>query len=656
MNLCDNINLNMSGLKLHTINKRSSGVFFLTLFIGLIISGSIVVTLEYFNKKAILSYASNLNQDAYDALFQQTITSVLLVVIISLIVSYLVYYFFNKYQKELTDPIIQLAEVANNISNNTFFPVPEIPVSSDEITTIYLAFANSINRMHDKHEKLVLSESRLQEILDNSILSITIKDLDGVITYSNQHFKNFLCKIEELRKSNGYKIQDLVNEDEANIQIARDKQVVETGKPVKYETEIILNDGTHHFHVVKIPLHDDDDTVYSICTISNEITEVKKQQEFLKRSQKMEALGKLTGGIAHDYNNILAVIIGFSQLIESASVDNPKLQKYAQEIKKASNRGAKLTSRLLSFSRTKAAEPKNTNISDLISADQHMLEKTLTVRILLELDLNKELWSVWLDQDDLQDAILNICINAMHAIEGNGAISIKTDNVIINKDRAEALSLEAGEYVQIQINDTGIGMDQKVVNHIFDPFFSTKGESGSGLGLSQVYGFVQRSKGAIRVDSKPGKGSQFYIYFPRNFRASSARDIEEMKQSSKLHGAESILIVDDEKALLSITEEILGVAGYKVVTTNSAENALTILSEQSFDLLFSDVIMPGISGYDLAKEVRNKYPEMKIQLTSGYDDNSPVDEQDSWLKNNILSKPYGDVRLLKTIRNALDQD
>ena len=656
MNLCDNINLNMSGLKLQTINKRSSGIFFLKLFIGLVISGSIVVTLEYFNKKAILSFASNINQDAYDALFLQTITSVILVVIISFIVSYLVYYFFNNYQKQLTDPIIQLAEVANNISNNSYFSVSEIPVSSDEITTIYLAFANSINRMHDKHEKLVLSESRLQEILDNSILSITIKDLDGVITYSNQHFKKFLFKTEELRKSNGHKIQDLINEDEANIQIAKDKQVVDTGKPVKYETEITLDDGIHHFHIVKIPLHDDDDTVYSICTISNEITEVKKQQEFLKRSQKMEALGKLTGGIAHDYNNILAVIIGFSQLIESASKDNPKLQKYAQEIKKASNRGAKLTSRLLSFSRTKAAEPKNTNISDLISADQHMLEKTLTVRIQLELDLNKELWSVWIDQDDLQDAILNICINAMHAIEGNGTISIKTDNMIIDKDRAETLSLEAGEYVQIQINDTGIGMDRKIVAHIFDPFFSTKGESGSGLGLSQVYGFVQRSEGAISVDSEPGMGSQFYIYFPRNFRAGSAQDIEDMKQSSNLQGAESILIVDDEEALLSITEEILGLAGYKVVITDSAENALTILSEQSFDLLFSDVIMPGMSGYDLAREVRGKYPEMKIQLTSGYDDNSPVDEQDSWLKNNILSKPYGDVRLLKTIRNVLDQD
>ncbi|MCP4272137.1 MAG: response regulator [Gammaproteobacteria bacterium] len=646
----------MSGLDLQTINKRTSVKLFLILFIGLLFLGIGIVSLEYYNKITLLSNNSVLTQEAFNALYLQALLSFILFVTASFIISYLASLYFNKYQKEISGPVFELAAIANKISNNTYFSVPEIPVCADEITTIYLALANSINRMHDKNDKLIMSESRLQEILDNSILSITIKDLEGVITYSNKHFKNFLLRNHQHKNNNSHKIQDLLgNENEANTQIARDRQVINTGKPVKYETKITLEDGIHFFHIVKIPLHDEG-KVYAICTISNEITELKNQGELLKRSQKMEALGKLTGGIAHDYNNMLAVIIGFSQLIEYSPKENPKIRKYAKEIKKAGNRGAKLTSKLLAFSRTQAAEPRNTNISDLITADLHMLEKTLTARIQLQLELNNELWSVWIDQDDLQDAILNICINAMHAIDGNGTIAIKTDNVNIDQEQANKISVNEGDYVFIQISDSGMGMNADVVAHIFDPFFSTKGESGSGLGLSQVYGFVKRSEGAIMVDSEPGKGSVFNIYFPRNYRASSAHAIEDMKQSSKLKGTESILIVDDEQALLSITEEILGQAGYKIVTAISAEKALEILQNNTFNLLFSDVIMPGMSGYELAREARKKYPEMKIQLTSGYDHNSQGDAEHTLLKNKTLYKPYGDVKLLKTIRNVLDQD
>ncbi len=645
----------MRGLDLQTINKRTSVKLFLIVFIGLLFSGIGIVTLEYYNKITLLSNNSGLTHEATNAMYLQVMLSVILFATASFIISYLVSHYFNKYQKEVSDPIIELATIANKISNNTYFAVSEIPVSIDEITTIYLALANSINRMHDKDDKLIMSESRLQEILDNSTLFIIIMDLDGVITYSNKHFQNFSLRTQQHKNNNSHKIQDFFDNKEANTQIARDREVIITGKPVKYETKITLEDGIHFFHIVKIPLHDDG-KVYAICTISNEITELKNQGELLKRSQKMEALGKLTGGIAHDYNNMLAVIIGFSQLIERSSKENSKILQYAKEIKKAGNRGAKLTSRLLAFSRTDAAEPKNTNITELITADQHMLEKTLTARIQLQLELNYELWSVWIDQDDLQDAILNICINAMHAIDGNGTIVIKTDNVNIDKEQASKISVNEGDYVFIQISDSGIGMNADVIAHLFDPFFSTKGESGSGLGLSQVYGFVKRSNGAIIVDSEQGKGSVFNIYFPRNYSTSSAYTIEDMKQSSSLKGTESILIVDDERALLSITEEILRQAGYKVVTAINAEKALKILKNNSFNLLFSDVIMPGKSGYELAREARKKYPEMKIQLSSGYDDNSKGDAEYSLLKNKILNKPYGDVKLLKTIRNVLDQD
>ncbi len=642
----------MSGFNLKTINKKTSVVFTLLLFFGFMISGTALVVLEYFNKKAILVATHTPNQPSVDEIFQQSLWSMLLVVVISLFISSVAYFFLNKYQKSITNPILELATAASQLSNSKSYSEPEIPDCTDEINTIYHAFADIAASFKDKRNELELSEFRLQEILDNSILSITIKDLGGVLTYSNKYFREFLSRVDHDQK---LKIQDLLISKEADAQITKDRQVIETGEPVQYESEITLVDGIHYFHIVKIPLHDEQDKVYSICTISNEVTEVKKQAEYLKRSQKMDALGKLTGGIVHDYNNILAIIIGFAQLIESSAQDNTKVINFAKEIKKTGHRGAKLTSRLLAFSRTKAAEPKNLNISEIISADKQVLKRTLTVRIQLELDLLDELWSVCIDQDDLQDTILNICINAMHAVDTSGQITIKTDNVIIAEEEAVSLTVKAGEYVLIQISDNGSGMDREVLSHIFDPFYSTKGESGSGLGLSQVYGFVKRSDGAIKVESEVERGSKFYIYFPRSYQISSAQDVTDIKVRDDLRGTESILIVDDEDALLEITEETLRNVGYRVSIANSGEKALEILQKDSFHLLFSDIIMPGMSGYELAGEVRKKYPEMKIQLTSGYDSATPADFDDAVLQNNILSKPFGDVRLLKTIRKALDQ-
>ncbi|MCP3674094.1 MAG: response regulator, partial [Gammaproteobacteria bacterium] len=385
------------------------------------------------------------------------------------------------------------------------------------------------------------------------------------------------------------------------------------------------------------------------------ITESKQQVESLKRSQKMDALGKLTGGIAHDYNNMLAVIIGYAQLVESASKENSKIVAYAQEIKKAGNRGAKLTSRLLAFSRTKPAEARDTNITELVNGAKLMLEKTLTARIQLNLSLSDDIWQAKLDQDDLEDAILNICINGMHAIEETGRMTISTYNCRLSKEQAGKLDMAAGDYIVIKVADSGIGMSEDVLSHIFDPFFSTKGEKGTGLGLTQVYGFVQRSDGYIDVESEVGKGTEFIIYFPRSTETNANDDkfleVDEIGDNC----TESILVVDDEEALVNLASKILSKVGYQVVSAGNAKQALNIMKQESFDLLFSDVIMPGISGYALASEVRKKYPLTKIQLVSGYDSNISVSEEDSLLKKQMMSKPYDDMKLLRTIRKLLDQ-
>jgi len=402
------------------------------------------------------------------------------------------------------------------------------------------------------------------------------------------------------------------------------------------------------------PLIDESGTVIGASSIVQDITERRIHEEQLRRTQKMDALGKLTGGVAHDYNNMLGVIMGFSELLEGKLKDQPKLSRYANEIQRAAKRGAKLTRRLLTFSRKQATDKEKLDLNLLLQDTYNMLEKSITARISLALDLQNDLWQVHLDQSDLEDAILNLSINAMHAIEGNGNITIQTRNEIINETDSHLLHIEAGEYVLLSITDTGCGMDNETREKIFDPFFTTKGEKGTGLGLSQVYGFVERSQGVIKLYTETGHGTRFILYFPRYQEKDENDKQEDISKMSDVMGCETILVVDDEKALLNLTYEILNQQGYRVLCAESAKQALEILETNSIDLLISDIIMPEMDGYQLAAIVQKKYPSIKIQLASGFADERHVDLVDNNLHNNLLHKPFNSQMLLKQIRNILD--
>ncbi len=385
-----------------------------------------------------------------------------------------------------------------------------------------------------------------------------------------------------------------------------------------------------------------------------DLTKTKQQEGQLRRSQKMDALGKLTGGIAHDFNNMLGVVLGYSGLMEGMLNDHPKLLGYVNEIHRAGERGAKLTKKLLAFSRQKTSEANMVNLNTLLGYEKHLLEKTLTVRIKLELDLEENLWMLWLDSGDLEDAILNISINAMHAIDGNGQLTIQTRNEKINAMNANLLNLEAGDYVLLRIADTGSGMDEAIKEKIFDPFFSTKGEKGTGLGLSQVYGFVERSKGVIKVYSELGHGSQFVFYFPRYQESAGNEHPVEETNMLDIKGTETILLVDDESSLLYLNSEILTEQGYSVFCAERGHQALEILENESIDLVISDVIMPEMDGYELAAFVQKKYPGVKIQLVSGFSDDRHINIPDDYLHQNLIHKPFKRQELLQKIRILLD--
>jgi len=402
-------------------------------------------------------------------------------------------------------------------------------------------------------------------------------------------------------------------------------------------------------------LKDESDNVIGAASIVQDITYRTEYEKQLGRSQKMDAIGKLTGGIAHDYNNMLGVILGFSGLLKSKIGDDPKLNNYINQIRHAADRGAKLTKKLLSFTSHNSSKAEALVINTLLRYQKEMLEKMITARIKLHYELEDELWSVTLDKNELEDVVINLCINAMHAIDGNGDLSIKTNNVLLEEREAGSLNLVEGDYVQLSISDTGCGMDEVTKSKMFDPFFSTKGDMGTGLGLSQVYGFVQRSKGGISVTSESGKGTELRLYFPRsNITVSEIRP-ETENISDGFSGTEVIMVVDDEEALRNLTSVVLTECGYKVICVNSGKVALEMLEKKPVDLLLSDVIMPEMDGFQLAEIVHEKYPEIKIQLASGYTDNREERYKIKKWFNGILYKPFGGVTLLQTIRELLDR-
>lgn len=390
----------------------------------------------------------------------------------------------------------------------------------------------------------------------------------------------------------------------------------------------------------------------------DDVTERHKTEETLRRSQKMDAIGKLTGGIAHDFNNMLGIMLGFSELLRAnINEKDLKLVQYCDQILKAGGQQARmLTSKLLEFSRKAPSAQDITHINQLVNDMKHMLEKTLTARIVLNFELETELWPVCLDSARLEDAILNLSINAMHAMPDGGTLTINTRNMHLTEADLRNLELTPGDYVFLTISDTGTGIPHEIQQQIFDPFFTTKDDEGTDLGLSQVYGFVQQMGGQIQVYSEPGQGSSFVLCFPKSDKI----EMPELKNIDKtsqqvLAGQETVLIVDDEPGLLILTEDILTLNGYKTICAESAEQALEILKSEHVDLLLSDVIMPGMDGYQLASLVQDRYPMIKIQMVSGYSEKQHESNvSGDTLHTMRIEKPYSAENLLMRVRELLD--
>ncbi len=391
--------------------------------------------------------------------------------------------------------------------------------------------------------------------------------------------------------------------------------------------------------------------------LQNEISDRKRLQKQLFQSQKLEAVGRLAGGIAHDFNNILTVISGYSEIIQKNLLKGDKNISKVKQIKLAADKAEALTKQLLAFSRKQVLKAKTVNLNSLFREMEKFLRRLLKENIKIKKTLDKNLKKVLVDPFQIEQVIMNLFINASDAIEESGTITIKTENIILDKSRTfEDVEMKPGEYVSLTISDTGVGMDEKTRLKVFDPFFTTKtSEKGTGLGLSVVYGIVKQSNGFIWVKSKVSKGSSFQVLLPVIESGEIKKEIKKSGEIS-LEGSEKILVVEDNKPVRTIICEFLSSHGYEVVSASNGREALALPASKikNVKLVLSDIVMPFMGGPELVKELVRKYPKIKVLFMSGYTDLTTV-KRDVLLKyQHYIQKPFSSKVLLSRIREILD--
>lgn len=388
-----------------------------------------------------------------------------------------------------------------------------------------------------------------------------------------------------------------------------------------------------------------------------ERVERKRLEEMLRQSQKMEAVGQLTGGLAHDFNNLLTVIIGNLDLLEEELRANATAQELARLALKASLSGAKLTHQLLAFSRHQTLQTKTFDLNQLVVDTTDLLRRTLGEAIEVEMSLSRDLWSALADSTQLESALANLAVNARDAMPEGGRLTIETANKCLDVDYAATnVEVTPGDYVMLAVSDTGTGIAPEILGKVFDPYFTTKGVGkGTGLGLSMVYGFAKQSGGHVKIYSEIGHGTTVRLYLPRGSADTTPSDASTLEDSDRGPCEASVLVVEDDADVRIVVVRQLTALGYRVIEAKDGKAALELLRrDQPVDLLFTDMVMPGgISGLDLANQAQGVRPALKVLFTSGYTEMAMASSIRVGKLGNLLSKPYRQQDLARKVRDAL---
>ena len=506
------------------------------------------------------------------------------------------------------------------------------------------------------------SELRFRSLIENALDIITVIDSEGTITFESPSIQAILgYKPDELVGQNAF---SLVHPDDAFVVQGAVRRLLQDPSNIEaLEFRFRHKDGSWRLlgsigrNLLENP------AVQGIIVNSRDVTTRKAMEDQLRYSQKMDAVGQLTGGIAHDFNNILGIIMGFVEIVQDRVKDDPGLVKYLEIALDGTRRGAEITKKLLSFSRLEPSDTKITAVNDFIAGMRELISKSLTPSINVETHLANDLWPAEIDPGDFENAILNLSLNARDAMPEGGTLVVETANKFLDENYVKSNPLATvGNYVMIAVSDTGTGMTDEVKEKLFEPFFTTKDVGqGTGLGLSMVYGFVERSGGHIKVYSELGAGTTFRIYLPRSHEAAVDDETASDRQIELPRGNETILVVDDEEALLDVAILYLEKLGYNTLRANNGQQALEFLNgHQDIALLFCDVIMPGqLDGYRVALAAHKIRPALKILLASGFTKKREeyANGEGRYLNSlasKLLSKPYNSEELAFAVRRTLD--
>jgi two-component system, cell cycle sensor histidine kinase and response regulator CckA len=406
------------------------------------------------------------------------------------------------------------------------------------------------------------------------------------------------------------------------------------------------------------PVRDARGKVSQFVSVMRDISQRRQLEQQLRQSQKMEALGRLSGGVAHDFNNLLAVVMGFGDMLLRCLPPDDRFERYCREILKAAKRGAGLTQQLLAFSRQQVLQPKVMSLNEVIVESEKMLSRLLGEDVELVTSLDPDLGHVKIDPGQIEQVIMNLAVNARDAMPRGGTLSIETANLQHTEAAAGQYGypVALGPYVRLTVSDTGTGMDEATRAHIFEPFFTTKGVGqGTGLGLATVYGVVEQSKGHISVESKVGQGTRFAILLPR-LAPQAASDREEVRPDAMLQGTETVLLVEDDEAARGLWQEMLQTLGYRVLAASNGTQAVEMGSEHAgrIDLLLTDVVMPRMGGRELHEILAEAHPGLRVIFMSGYTADTILRQGIAETGRPFLQKPFTAQQFARKVRETLD--
>lgn len=582
----------------------------------------------------------------HETILQEQIPLIVLIVNMILVLAVIAFFI----SKKITSPVKKLSSAMAHVAEGNYDKKVSYK-SYDEIGTLVSSFnkmAESVKNAEKKYASLVANLP--------GVVFHCLDDPDWTMKFISPAIQDI----------SGYPATDFIENkvrSYATIVHPADKELVERAvaaglkekRSYMLDYRIIHKDGSIRWvHEKGVGILSDDKN-QAIDGIILDVTAAKEMEEELLQSQKMEGIGRLAGGVAHDFNNQLTVIVGYSELLLDSCKDQDCKEK-VKEILEAARRSSSLTRQLLAFSRRENAMPANVNLTNIVLEADKMIRRLMPDNIELVVVGAEEIGLMRIDPAQLEQILVNLCVNARDAISDNGKIVIETKEMHVDEDFVKKYpNVSVGDYIVLSVSDTGGGIPDTVRPYIFEPFFTTKEKGkGSGLGLSTVYGIVQQNQGFIHVYSEQTRGSCFKIYFPK-IEGKETEQKQEEERPSLPKGNETILLAEDENAVRELAVSALKKQGYNVLVASNGEEALQLAKKETqIDLLFTDLVMPLMGGHQLAKEIKPLFPKIKYLFTSGYSEIALSELKDLDTETNFIQKPYSVSTILVKLREILD--